>query len=32
MKRELLVAPGMDNLLFNQPLLEKVVSTIRRMP
>ena len=26
-KRELLVAPGIDNLLFNQPLLEKVVST-----
>ena len=28
-KRELLVAPGTDNLLFNQPLLEKVVSTIK---
>ena len=29
MKRELLVAPGIDNLLFNQPLLEKVVSMIK---
>ena len=29
MKRELLVAPGTDNLLFNQPLLDKVVSTIK---
>ena len=29
MKRELLVPPGTDNLLFNQPLLEKVVSTIK---
>ena len=28
-KRELLVAPGTDNLLFNQPLLGKVVSTIK---
>ena len=28
-KRELLVAPGTDNLLFNQLLLEKVVSTIK---
>ena len=28
-KRDLLVAPGTDNLLFNQPLLEKVVSTIK---
>ena len=28
-KRELLVAPGTDNLLFNQPLLEKVVSMIK---
>ena len=28
-KRELLVAPGTDNLLFNQPLLEKVVNTIK---
>ena len=28
-KWELLVAPGTDNLLFNQPLLEKVVSTIK---
>ena len=28
-KRELLVAPGTDNLLFNQPLLEKVVSSIK---
>ena len=28
-KRELLVAPGTDNLLFNQPLLEKVMSTIK---
>ena len=28
-KRELLVALGTDNLLFNQPLLEKVVSTIK---
>ena len=28
-KRELSVAPGTDNLLFNQPLLEKVVSTIK---
>ena len=28
-KRELLVALGTDNLLFNQPLLEKVVSNIK---
>ena len=28
-KCDLLVAPGTDNLLFNQPLLEKVVSTIK---
>ena len=28
-KRELLVAPGTDSLLFNQPLLEKVVSNIK---
>ena len=28
-KRELLVAPGTNNLLFNQPLLEKVVNTIK---
>ena len=28
-KRDLLVAPGTDSLLFNQPLLEKVVSTIK---
>ena len=28
-KRELLVGPGTDNLLFNQPLLEKVVSMIK---
>ena len=27
--RDLLVAPGTDNLLFNQPLLEKVVSTMK---
>ena len=27
--RELLVAPGTDNLLFNHPLLEKVVSNIK---
>ena len=29
MKRDLLVAPGTDSLLFNQPLLEKVVTTIK---
>ena len=28
-KRELLVAPGTDNLLFNQPLLEKVVTNVK---
>ena len=28
-KRDLFVAPGTENLLFNQPLLEKVVSTIK---
>ena len=28
-KRDLLVAPGSDSLLFNQPLLEKVVSTVK---
>ena len=28
-KRELLVAPGTDLLLFNQPLLEKVVSQLK---
>ena len=28
-KRDLLVAPGTDTLLFNQPLLEKVVNTIK---
>ena len=28
-KRDLLVAPGTDSLLFNQPLLEKVVNTIK---
>ena len=28
-KRDLLVAPGTENLLFNQLLLEKVVSTIK---
>ena len=28
-KRDLLVAPGADSLLFNQPLLEKVVNTIK---
>ena len=28
-KRELLVAPGTESLLFNQPLLEKVVSNIK---
>ena len=28
-KRDLLVAPGTDSLLFNQPLLEKVVSTVK---
>ena len=30
MKRDLLVAPGTENLLFNQRLLEKVVSTIKK--
>ena len=28
-KRDLLVAPGSDNFLFNQPLLEKVVTTVK---
>ena len=28
-KRDLLVAPGSNNLLFNQPLLEKVVTTVK---
>ena len=28
-KRDLLVTPGTDSLLFNQPLLEKVVNTIK---
>ena len=28
-KRDLLVAPGSDSLLFNQPLLEKVVTTVK---
>ena len=28
-KRDLLVAPGTDSILFNQPLLEKVVSTMK---
>ena len=28
-KRDLLVTPGTDSLLFNQPLLEKVVTTIK---
>ena len=28
-KRDLLVAPGSDSLLFNQPLLEKVVNTVK---
>ena len=28
-KRDLFVAPGSDNFLFNQPLLEKVVTTVK---
>ena len=28
-KRDLLVAPGSDSLLFNQPLLEKVITTVK---
>ena len=28
-RRDLLVAPGSDNFLFNQPLLEKVVTTVK---
>ena len=28
-KRDLLVAPGSDSFLFNQPLLEKVVTTVK---
>ena len=31
-KRNLLVAPGSDTILFNQPLLEKVVTSVNSLP